>query len=139
MELRTYGTRNVFAALGDEYHEALVATALTPMQAEQFAAEVNKAIKGTDFDPIDLALLGAGWQSADVPLTIEAGSYLHDVARMLHRVYTELCEPDGYPGVFGYEISEPLGKWLAENEEPELREAEATVREWITTELERTA
>lgn len=91
----------------------------------------------TDFDPIDLALLGAGWQSANVPLTIEAADYLHNVAVMLHRLYVELCEPDGYPGVFGYEVSEPLGKWLAEHDEPPMTDAERTAREWITKELAR--
>ncbi|WP_445392395.1 hypothetical protein ACUDTL_16925 [Stenotrophomonas pavanii] len=139
MELRTYGTRNVFLAQPGAYHEELAATAMTPQQAEDFATAVNRAITGTDFDPIDLALLGAGWHSANEPLTIDNGSYLHEVARMLHRLYVELCEPDGFPGVFGYEIAEPLGKWLAEHDEPPMADAERTAREWITAELERTA
>ena len=112
---------------------------MTPQQAEDFAAAVNRAITGTDFDPIDLALLGAGWQSANEPLTIYNGGYLHEVARMLHRLFVELCESDGFPGVFGHEIAEPLGKRLAEEKEPPLGTAERIAREWITAELERTA
>ena len=76
MELRTYGTRNVFLAQPGRYHEQLAATAMTPQQAEEFATVVNRAIRDTDFDPIDLALLAAGWQLADVPVTIEVGEFL---------------------------------------------------------------
>jgi len=138
-ELRTYGTRNVFLHRDGHYHEELAATAMTPQQAERFAEDVNRAIKGTDFDPIDLALLGAGWHSASVPVTIEVGEFLTDVARMLHRLFDELCKPDGFPGVFGYEIAEPLGARLADEADPELATAEAIAREWITAELERVA
>ncbi|EMO7934116.1 hypothetical protein WDS10_006416 [Pseudomonas aeruginosa] len=61
MELRTYGTRNVFLAQPGRYHEQLAATAMTPQQAEEFATVVNRAIRDTDFDPIDLAQLASGW------------------------------------------------------------------------------
>ncbi|HIE5095659.1 MAG: hypothetical protein DI584_07245 [Stenotrophomonas sp.] len=90
-----------------------------------------------NFDPIDLALLGAGWSSASVPLTVEDCSFLHEVAIMLAIVYTELAGVDGYPGVFGYEISEPLGKTLAQENKPDLRLAEQLVRIWMAEEMGR--
>lgn len=141
MELRTYGTRNVFLAQPGRCHEQLAATAMTPQQAEEFATVVNRAIRDTDFDPIDLALLAAGWQLADVPVTIEVGEFLTNVARMLHKLFEELCSPDGYPGVFGYEIAEPLGAWLAERPKNrcELADAERQAREMIQAEMGRFA
>ncbi|HID8170271.1 TPA: hypothetical protein ACXIGC_000637 [Stenotrophomonas maltophilia] len=48
MELRTYGTRNVFLAQPGRYHEQLAATAMTPQQAEEFATVVNRAIRDKD-------------------------------------------------------------------------------------------
>lgn len=42
MELRTYGTRNVFLAQPGRYHEQLAATAMTPQQAEEFATVVSR-------------------------------------------------------------------------------------------------
>lgn len=89
------------------------------------------------FDPTDLAMLGAGWVSAGYSLTLEDADLLHSVALMLHRLYEELIDKDGYPGVWAYEVAEPLGKRLAQEHEATLANAEAIAREWITAELER--
>ncbi|WP_336340889.1 hypothetical protein [Stenotrophomonas muris] len=117
MELRTYGTRNVFLAQPGRYHEQLAATAMTPQQAEEFATVVNRAIRDTDFDPIDLAQLASGWTwpepMSTAPLGIEDSQFLVEVARMLHRLWQEVGEQ--WSGVWAYDIADPLGGWLSRN------------------------
>ena len=92
----------------------------------------------TAIDTIDLAMLAAGWNDTGEPLTYEDAQFLTEVAAMLHRLYYDVC-PDGYPGVFAYEVSECLGRELAPRQERELAFAERTARAWIVTELERKA
>ncbi len=86
------------------------------------------------FDPIDLALLGAGWNSAGEPLSIEDADALVAVARMLHRLWLEIPEGE-WPGVWGYDVAEPLGALLAKGYD-DLKQAEALARGLISAELE---
>ncbi len=90
------------------------------------------------YDPIDLAMLGAGWVQGNQPLTLEDAEYLTHVAVMLHRLHDDVC-PEGFPGVFAYEISEELGKQLAHDQQYDLAVAERISRGWVVAELERQA
>jgi hypothetical protein len=143
MELRTYGTRNVFLAQPGRYHEQLAATAMTPQQAEEFATVVNRAIRDTDFDPIDLAQLASGWTwpepMSTAPLGIEDSEFLVEVARMLHRLWQEVGEQ--WSGVWAYDIADPLGGWLSRNginheTADGVARAEQQARAWIAEGIE---
>ncbi len=71
----------------------------------------------TDFDPIDLVALTTGLcQQSEtlgkrLDVCIEDAETLIQLARMLDRLYDEVG--DDWPGVFAYEVSEPLGQRLA--------------------------
>jgi hypothetical protein len=87
------------------------------------------------FENLDLAFLSAGWQASGEPLTVEDGMHLIDVARVLTRVYDDLCKPHEYPGVFVYEIAEELGKHLGVNQEYDLASTERIAREWVIAQM----
>ncbi|MDZ7475719.1 hypothetical protein U5F73_12015 [Stenotrophomonas pavanii] len=86
-------------------------------ESEEFATVVNRAIRDTDFDPIDLAQLASGWTwpepMSTAPLGIEDSEFLVEVARMLHRLWQEVGEQ--WSGVWAYDIADPLGGWLSRN------------------------
>lgn len=74
-----------------------------------------------DFDPIDLAMLGAGWaQGADMAakrgdaLTIEHADLLLRVAKDLTELYRDEVDGATWTGVWAYEVAEPLGFWIGE-------------------------
>lgn len=96
------------------------------------------AINGAVFDPIDLAMLGAGWIQGGLPLTMEDAEYLSRVSVMLAVLHDDVC-PDGFPGVFAYDIAEELGKQLAFDQQYDIAIAERIARGWIVAELERRA
>lgn len=83
----------------------------------RIATVVNRAIRDTDFDPIDLAQLASGWTwpepMSTAPLGIEDSEFLVEVARMLHRLWQEVGEQ--WSGVWAYDIADPLGGWLSRN------------------------
>lgn len=91
---------------------------------------------GKKFDPVDLAMLSVGWTEANQALTYEDAEYLTEVAAMLWTLFFDVC-PDGYPGVYAYEISQELGRVLAQATEQDLAAAERTARGWVVAELER--
>ncbi|MDH0190257.1 hypothetical protein N7676_15795 [Stenotrophomonas sp. GD03993] len=91
---------------------------------------------GKKFDPVDLAMLSVGWTEANQALTCEDAEYLTEVAAMLWTLFFDVC-PDGYPGVYAYEISEELGRVLAQAAEQDLAAAERTARGWVVAELEK--
>lgn len=68
------------------------------------------------FDPIDIAMLGAGWEtgSQSEALSVERAQALVDVAELLHRLWLELDE-DSWTGVWAYEVAEPLGVRIGEH------------------------
>lgn len=69
-----------------------------------------------DYDPIDLAMLVNGWTQGaarfgrETALSIARVEELEDTARMLGRLYEEVR--DEWPGVWAYEVAEPLGMWI---------------------------
>lgn len=91
------------------------------------------------FDPIDLALLAAGWQGTHTPLSIEDADALVAVAKMLHRLFGEVCDEDGWHGVWGYDIAEPLGAQLADRGDWDMKTAEQLARSLVSAELEHIA
>ena len=98
----------------------------------------SNATNAVSYDPIDLAMLGAGWVQGDQPLTMEDAEHMVRVATMLAVLHEEVC-PDGYPGVFAYDIAEELGKQLARDQQYDIKVAERIARGWIVAELERKA
>ncbi len=71
------------------------------------------------YDPIDLVLLVNGWNDGmpDRPngLTIDDSHRLVAIAEALHRYYERHKLVEWWDGVYAYDVSEPLGDWIAES------------------------
>lgn len=94
----------------------------------------------TDYDPVDLAMLACGWTQGAAKagrataLSVERALVLEDTARVLARLYVEL--QDEWPGVWAYEVAEPLGIWIGRyfgehGDMPRFDEIEAAARNII--------
>lgn len=88
-----------------------VASALKHIRhaAEVYEAQQQAAL---GFDPADLIQLCVGY-SAKAAISLEQTDFLVSVARLLDRLWRELVPDNDYPGMFAYEVSEPLGERLA--------------------------
>lgn len=95
-------------------------------------------MNATPFDPVDLAALSAGYVLAPriaVPFTLDAAELLTACARMLSRLWME--SDAALPGVWAYEVAEPLGAevaaltFAAGGEMPALAEVEKCARALI--------
>lgn len=107
----------VAAALEHSSHE------IKAYEAQQQAA--------LGFDPADLIHLCVGY-SAKAAISLEHTDFLVSVARLLDRLWRELVPDGDYPGVFAYEVSEPLGERLALlGDSATLSDAEAVARTLI--------
>lgn len=74
---------------------------------------MNTNAETLDFDPIDLVMVAAGWQSQghpEGPSEMRAAMFV-EVARMLHRLWLEIDATE-WAGVFAYDVAEPLGRLL---------------------------
>ncbi len=96
--------------------------------AEAYEAQQQAAL---GFDPADLIQLCVGY-SAKAAISLEQTDFLVSVARLLDRLWRELVPDNDYPGVFAYEVSEPLGERLALlGDSATLSDAEAIARTLI--------
>lgn len=84
------------------------------LKHSRHAAEVYEAQQqaALGFDPADLIQLCVGY-SAKAAISLEQTDFLVSVARLLDRLWRELVPDGDYPGVFAYEVSDPLGERLA--------------------------
>lgn len=89
MELRTYGTRNVFLAQPGRYHEQLAATAMTPQQAEEWAVH--------DYDDV----FGDTWgEHPDLDKLCALQERLDELHNDTERAaYTAFCDHEGLDDV----------------------------------------
>lgn len=85
-----------------------------------------------DIDPMDLAMLSAGWQRAQrqfKEMGEDAAQLMIDTAKMLQRLWREVSERWG-DGVWMYAVAAPLGYEMG-HDRLTLEEAEARARELV--------
>lgn len=79
------------------------------------------------YDSIDPVMLTVGWCCASPAsrnsMSIDDARSMVAIAEMLHRFYLSYELVEWWDGVFPYEVTEPLGEWMANNYE-EIPEAD---------------